>query len=63
MGSRRGVTLRVGVQLDEAGDLVELARLEEVEEGPELGHVVLQRRAREHELAPALELAHLVEDL
>ena len=42
---------------------VKLARLEEVEDGPQLGDVVLQRRAGEHVLAARTQLAQLIKHL
>ena len=46
---------------EEAVEVVELARLKEVEDGPELRNVILQRRARQHELAPRPKVLELME--
>jgi hypothetical protein len=62
-GFRGRVGVRVDVRelaeaLEEGIDVVELASVEEAQDGPQLGDVVLEGRAGEHELTLRTQSGH-----
>ena len=66
VGQKRGSSHR-HVHLDESTEIkadthIKLARLQEVEQRPQLGDMVLQRRPRKDQLAPRAEVTELVKD-